>query len=79
MAELGFRLLRSNPRASLNYHWRCFVRMFFLMFIFERERQSLSRGGEEGERVTQNPKQAPGPELSAQSLTRGSNAQIVRS
>ena len=31
------------------------------------------------ERETQNPKQAPGSELSAQSLTRGSNLPAVRS
>ena len=33
----------------------------------------------ERERETQNPKQAPGSELSAQSLMRGSNSQTVRS
>ena len=57
------------------------------MFIFdrererekERERESMSRGGAERERETQNPRQAPGSELSAQSLTRGSNSQTVRS
>ena len=46
------------------------------MFIFERERQGMSRGGAEKE--TQNPKQAPGSELSAQSPTRGSNSQTAR-
>ena len=49
------------------------------MFIyFERERE---REGGEGqrERETQNPKQVPGSELSAQSLMRGSNPQAVRS
>ena len=30
------------------------------MFIFERERESMSRGGAERERETQKPKQAPG-------------------
>ena len=51
------------------------------MFIFEREgeRDRGSGGGGERERETQNPKRAPGSELSAQSLTRGSNSQIVRS
>ena len=45
------------------------------MFIFERERErereskhELGRG-----RETENPKQAPGSELSAQSPTQGSN------
>ena len=45
----------------------------------ERERQNVSGGGAERERETQNPKLAPGSELSAQSPTRGSNSQAVRS
>ena len=45
--------------------------------MFERERQSVSRGG--AERETQNPKQAPGPELSAQSPMQGSNSRTTRS
>ena len=44
----------------------------------ERQRQRMSRGGWR-ERETQNPKQAPGPELSTQSPTRGSNSWAVRS
>ena len=41
----------------------------------------MSGGGaeRERERETQNPKQAPGSELSAQSPTRGSNPQTARS
>ena len=39
----------------------------------------MSRGGTEREGETQNPKQAPGSELSAQSPTRGSNSRTVRS
>ena len=39
---------------------------FIYLFIFERERQSTSKGGAERERETQNLKQAPGSELSAQ-------------
>ena len=53
----------------------------FLMFIFERERER-ERESDQGrgrERGTQNPKQAPGSELSAQSLTRGSNSRTARS
>ena len=46
------------------------------MFIFER--QSVIREVQR-ERETQNLKQAPGSELSAQSLTRGSNSWTVRS
>ena len=52
--------------------------LFFLMFIFERERQ---RAGGEGQREkeTQNPKEAPRSEVSAQILTGGWNSQTVRS
>ena len=39
----------------------------------------MSEGRTEREREAQNPKQAPGSELSAQSLTRGSNPLTVRS
>ena len=59
-----------------------YISFFFLMFIFERETETETRvraGGGQRERETQNPKQAPGSELSAQSPTRGSNSQAVRS
>ena len=53
------------------------------MFIFERERkrqrQSASRGGAEREREAQNPKQAPGSELSAQSMMWGLNSRTLGS
>ena len=51
------------------------------MFIFQRERETEHEQGRsrERERETQNLKQAPGSELSAQSLTWGSNSQTVRS
>ena len=65
---------------SLYCIWTTAIVSFFffkrnLMFIFqkERERERESRGGaerereRERERKTQNPKQAPGSELSAQS------------
>ena len=49
------------------------------MFIFESERQSVNEEGQR-ERETQNPKQAPGSELSgSQSPTRGSNSQTATS
>ena len=53
----------------------------FLMFILERERdrQSMSEGGAERERGTQDLKQAPGSELPAQTPMRGSNSQTERS
>ena len=50
---------------------------FFNVYLFlrerERERESTSEGGAEKEE-TQNLKQAPGSELSAQSSTWGSNS-----
>ena len=53
----------------------------FSMFVFERERerhtQSASRGG--AERETQNLKQAPGSDLSAQSPMQGLSPQTARS
>ena len=50
-------------------------------FIFgrDRERERESKQGRGRERETQNLKQAPGSELSAQSLMQGSNSQTVRS
>ena len=49
----------------------------YLFFLRERERESMSGGG--AERETQNLKQAPGSELSAQSPTQGSDPQTARS
>ena len=50
------------------------------MFIFEREREREREGGRQSmcgegqrKRETQNPKQAPGSELSVQSLMQDSN------
>ena len=40
---------------------------FHFMFIFERERDRAPAGEGKRKRETQNPKQAPGSELSAQS------------
>ena len=65
------------------YKWYCgyeknaLMLNIFLVFIFERERESEQGRGRE--RGRQNLKQAPGSELSAQSQTRGSNSQTVRS
>ena len=44
-----------------------------------RERTSIQVGEGQRGRETQNPKRVPGSELSAQSPTRGSNSQTVRS
>ena len=49
------------------------------MFLFIFETESMSRGEAEKERETQNLKQAPGSEPSAQSLTQGLNSQTMRS
>ena len=49
---------------SLRLHSFFFIK-FFDVYLFLRERQSVSRGGAERERETQNPKQAPGSELPA--------------
>ena len=51
------------------------------MFIFEkeRERQNARGGWAEREMDTQNLKQASGSELPAQSPTRSSNSQTMRS
>ena len=49
------------------------------MFIFERQRETEHKWGEgQREKETQNPKEAPGSELSAQSLMQGSNSRTVR-
>ena len=48
------------------------------MFIFERERKSMSGEGQI-ERETQNQNQAPGSELSAQSPPWASTSQTARS
>ena len=53
--------------------------LIFLMFIFEREkerervRETEHERGRGRESETQNPKQAPGSQLSTQSRTQGSN------
>ena len=58
-------------------------KFFYHLFVFERERQtdrqSMSRAGAERERETQSLEQAPGSELSAQSLTQDSNSETPRS
>ena len=57
-----------------------FILFYFFknVFVFERERQSASRGGAEGERHTQNQKKDPASELSAQGPTQGSNPRTMR-
>ena len=48
-----------------------------LLYSFLRDRVQ-KWGKRQRERETQNPKQAPGSELSAQSPTRGSNPRMAR-
>ena len=54
----------------------CLKKFFKCLFIFER--QSVTGKGAEREREAQNPKQAPGSELSAQNPMRGLNLQTAR-
>ena len=67
---------------------RVFFLIFFKMFILflrerererERERHRAQAGQGQRKGETQNVKQAPGSELSAWSLTRGSNPRTMRS
>ena len=51
----------------------------YYLFLRERERGRVQAGEGQGERETQNPRQVPGPVLSAQSPTQGSNPGTVRS
>ena len=54
--------------------WSGLISFFFHVCLFLRESVQVGKGQRERERETQNPKQAPGSELSAQSPTRGSNS-----
>ena len=62
--------------SKINKH---FFFNFFHVYLFLRQRQSMNGGESERERETQNLKQAPGSEQSAQSLTRISNSYTARS
>ena len=62
----GVQKKRINNETKINV-------LVFLMFISEAERDRARVGEGQRERETQNPKQAPGSELSAQSPMRGSN------
>ena len=60
---------------AFNFFYIFFKFLFYVLFIFERERERWCVGEGQRERETQNPKQAPGSELSAQSPVRGSNSE----
>ena len=68
-------LSRSRKLNRLSHPDAPFFFVFFFMFIFETDREKQSASGGGAERDTQNLKQAPGPELSTQSFTWGSNSQ----
>ena len=71
----------THPSFEL-YTFILFKKFFFeYLFLRERDRQTDRVRAREGQRKreTQNPKQAPGSELSAQSPTRGSNPRTMRS
>ena len=55
-------------------------KIFFNVYLFLRQREHKQDQGRDRDREgeTQNPRQAPGSELSAQSPTRGSNSRSVR-
>ena len=56
-----------------------FSLFLFYIYLFLRDRDRAQVGEGQGENETQNLKQAPGSELSAQSPMWGSNSQTVRS
>ena len=66
---------------ALTLKWQGSTEGFFFnvsLLLWDRERQSMRMGETERERETQNLKQAPEPELSAQSLKQGTNSQTTR-
>ena len=77
----SMRLVRTEKLYSQRPADDRFLCPFFLfskifnvyLFIFEKERDRAGAGEGQRERETQNPKQAPGSEMSAHSPTRGSN------
>ena len=68
--------LGSNPVSFFFFFFN-----FFNVYLFlrERKRDTEDEQGRGRERETQNPKHVPDSELSAQSLTWGSNSRAVRS
>ena len=76
---LAFLTLRftSDILPQFLFIWKYFFLIYFFKRLFLRDRAGAGEGRRE--RETQNLKQAPGSELSAQSPTWGSNSQAVRS
>ena len=74
----GLRTSSSEGWKNENGYFLRICLMF--IFIWKTERNKVWWGtGRERDRQTQNPNQAPGSKLSAQSSTQGSNSQTVRS
>ena len=68
-----------NHKEEVDLSPDLFKKIFFNVYLFLRQRETEHERGRVRERETQNLKQAPGSELSAQSPTRGSNSGIARS
>ena len=72
------KLLLFITRNQIFMEFRGMVKFLLNVYLFfrerERERHGVGGGGESKERETQNPKQVPGLELSAHSLTQGSSS-----
>ena len=94
MLNIGLQLrnLRSRVRCSANWANQAPLRWYlvsiryifylkkkFYIYLFLRDRERVWVGEGQREKETQNLKQDPGSEVSAQSPTRGSNSQAVRS
>ena len=76
IGSLGFSRRTNHITCKL---WLFFKICLTLIYYWETERDRAWSGEGPRDGETQNPKQAPGSELSAQSPTRGSNSQTARS
>ena len=72
--------IHSHCRSSFSHLASSFFFFFnfFNVYLLLKERENMSGGGAEKERETQNPKEATGSELTAQSPTQGSNPPTMR-
>ena len=74
-----YQYVQTLKRVILALHRWSFslIFIFFNVYFWDRKRAGAGEG--QRQRETQNPKQAPGSEQSAQSPTRSSNSRMVRS